>query len=217
MLFLPYPYHERSEGKETARILSGDCQAVNGLTSQLLSDILENTTTLIVGLVIAFANCWQITLVSLGLIPILLLAGKAQMNFTVGFSTETDEAYKRSHDIVLNSILNYRTILAFNLVGEMQGRYDELLEEPMKIAIKKGNIAGLLYGLSQMILSCILALIFFIGSLFIQNLDVNVLNVFTAIYAIMFAAIQAGGNLQFVPNIIQLKVAAVNIFKVLDE
>jgi ATP-binding cassette subfamily B (MDR/TAP) protein 1 len=58
---------------------------------------LENTTTLIVGLIIAFINCWQITLVSLGLIPILLLAGKAQMNFNVGFSTETDEAYKRSH------------------------------------------------------------------------------------------------------------------------
>jgi ATP-binding cassette subfamily B (MDR/TAP) protein 1 len=53
----------------------------------LLSDILENTTTLIVGLVIAFVNCWQITLVSLALIPILLLAGKAQMNFNVGFST----------------------------------------------------------------------------------------------------------------------------------
>lgn len=93
----------------------------------MLSDILENSTTLVVGLAIAFANCWQITLVSLALIPILLLAGKAQMNFTVGFSTETDEAYKRSHEIVLNSILNYRTLLAFNLIGEMRGRYDELL------------------------------------------------------------------------------------------
>lgn len=86
----------------------------------------------------------------------------------------------------------------------------------MKIAIKKGNIAGLLYGLSQMILSCILSLIFFIGSLFIRDRNVDVLKVFTAIYAIMFAAIQAGGNLQFIPNIVQLKVAAVNIFKVLD-
>lgn len=45
----------------------------------------------------------------------------------------------------------------------------------------------------------------------------DVLKVFTAIYAIMFAAIQAGGNLQFIPNIVQLKIAAVNIFKVLDE
>lgn len=87
----------------------------------------------------------------------------------------------------------------------------------MKIALKKGNIAGLLYGLSQMILSCILSLIFFIGSLFIRDLGMDVLKVFTAIYAIMFAAIQAGGNLQFIPNIVQLKIAAVNIFKVLDQ
>lgn len=68
-----------------------------------------------------------------------------------------------------------------------------------------------------MILSCILSLIFFIGSLFIRDLGMDVLKVFTAIYAIMFAAIQAGGNLQFIPNIVQLKIAAVNIFKVLDE
>jgi ATP-binding cassette subfamily B (MDR/TAP) protein 1 len=99
----------------------------------------------------------------------------------------------------------------------MRQRYDELLEEPLKIASRKGNIAGLLYGLSQMILSCILALIFFVGSIFIRDLNMDVLKVFTAIYAIMFAAIQAGGNLQFVPNIVQLKVAAVNIFKVLDQ
>ncbi len=164
-------------------------------------------------------NCWQITLVALALIPILLLAGKAQMNFNVGFSTETDEAYKHSHEIVLTSILNYRTILAFNLSTEMRGKYDELLEEPLKIAIKKGNIAGLLYGLSQMVLSCILSLIFFIGSLFIQDdkMGTDVLKIFTAIYAIMFAAIQAGGNLQFIPSIAVLKLAAVNIFKVLDQ
>lgn len=87
----------------------------------------------------------------------------------------------------------------------------------MKIAIKKGNIAGLLFGLAQMILSCVLAMIFFIGSIFIRDLNMDVLKVFTAIYAIMFAAIQAGGNLQFIPNIVQLKVAAVNIFKVLDQ
>jgi ABC-type bacteriocin/lantibiotic exporter with double-glycine peptidase domain len=68
-----------------------------------------------------------------------------------------------------------------------------------------------------MILSCILSLIFFIGSLFIRDLGMDVLKVFTAIYAIMFAAIQAGGNLQFIPNIVQLKIAAVNIFKVLDQ
>lgn len=74
-----------------------------------------------------------------------------------------------------------------------------------------------MYGLSQMAITCILALIFFIGSIFIQQYSMDILSIFTAIYAIMFAAIQAGGQLQFVPNIGALKVAAVNIFKVLDQ
>lgn len=86
----------------------------------------------------------------------------------------------------------------------------------MKIAIRRGNISGLMYGLSQMAITCILALIFFIGSIFIQKYNMDILGIFTAIYAIMFAAIQAGGQLQFIPNIGALKIAAVNIFKVLD-
>lgn len=96
-----------------ATILSGDCHVVNSLTSNLLSDIFENATTLIVGLVIAFVNCWQITLVALALIPLLLLAGKLQMSFAVGSSSETE--YKKSHEVVKTGIMNMKTVLAFNM------------------------------------------------------------------------------------------------------
>lgn len=68
-----------------------------------------------------------------------------------------------------------------------------------------------------MAITCLLALIFYIGSLFIQKFHMSVLSIFTAIYAIMFAAIQAGGQLQFIPNISALKIATINIFKILDE
>lgn len=88
-------YHDGKEGKQTATILSGDCHVVNTLTSSLLSDIFENATTLVVGLIIAFAYCWQITLVALALIPLLLGAGKLQMSFAVGSSSEAE--YKKSH------------------------------------------------------------------------------------------------------------------------
>lgn len=72
----------------------------------------------------------------------------------------------------------------------------------MKIAIKKGNATGISFGIAQALISCIFALIFYIGALLIRDYGIEVLNIYTSIYAIMFTAVQAGGNLNFIPNIV---------------
>jgi hypothetical protein len=72
----------------------------------------------------------------------------------------------------------------------------------MNIAIKKGNVAGLSFGIAQALISCIFALIFYIGALLIRDHNIEVLNIYSSIYAIMFTAVQAGGNLGFIPNVV---------------
>jgi ATP-binding cassette subfamily B (MDR/TAP) protein 1 len=63
-----------------------DCQSAAQLIHHMFWGITENTTVLVVGLTIAFVSCWQVTLVSLAVLPVLLLAGKLQIHFTQGFS-----------------------------------------------------------------------------------------------------------------------------------
>ena len=82
----------------------------------------------------------------------------------------------------------------------------------MKIAIKKGNVAGITFGLAQAVISCIFALIFYIGALLIRDKNIAVLDIYTSIYAIMFTAVQAGGQLHFVPNIAEMKMFCTNVF-----
>lgn len=171
---------------------------------------------LIVGLTIAFVSCWQVTLVSLAVFPVLLAAGKLQVHFTQGFSNETDEAYKECHKQVIEALLNYRTVISFNLQEKIMARYDELLAEPLKIAFKRGNITGISFGLAQALISCIFVLIFYIGALFIRDQNASVEGVYTAIYAIMFAAMSAGGNLGFVGGITDSRVALTNVMAIMD-
>ena len=72
-------------------------------------------------------------------------------------------------------------------------------------------------GLGQSLISIMLALIFYIGALLIQADFTDILSVYTAIYAIMFSGVQAGGNMAFLNRLGPSKIAASNYFEIIDK
>jgi hypothetical protein len=58
----------------------------------------------------------------------------------------------------------------------------------------------------------VFALIFFFGTMFIRDNGLSIADVFTAIYAIMFAGMTAGNNSHFLPDVAAGKKSAANIF-----
>lgn len=80
------------------------------------------------------------------------------------------------------------------------------------MAIKYGNLGGIMFGIGQSLISCLLALIFFIGSILIREGQGDVLAIFTAIFAVMFAGVQTGGNLMFLAKLGASKSAACHYF-----
>jgi ATP-binding cassette subfamily B (MDR/TAP) protein 1 len=99
-------------GSLTAR-LSTDCNMVNGLTTTLISITIQNLTTLIASIVIGLIYEWRTALVAMGLIPLMIIAGLVQMSFTTGFSDQTDAAYKDSSNLIMEAMLNIRTVSSF--------------------------------------------------------------------------------------------------------
>jgi hypothetical protein len=83
----------------------------------------------------------------------------------------------------------------------------------LALAIKYGNLSGIMFGFGQTLISCLFSLIFYCGALMIQHNIVTVLNLYTAIYAIMFAGVQAGGNMLFVSRLAVAKNAAFHYFE----
>lgn len=76
-----------------------------------------------------------------------------------------------------------------------------MLDEPIKFAFKKGNIVGILYGLSQFFIFFSFAMLFWFGSLVIRDHNVSVENIFVAIFAIVWSGWTAGNNFFFLPDI----------------
>jgi ATP-binding cassette subfamily B (MDR/TAP) protein 1 len=92
------------------------------------------------------------------------------------------------------------------------------MKEPYRLAIKKGNLSGFFFGLSQIVMFVIFGVLFYLGALFVHD-NPNVVTVdkmFTAIYAIMFAGMTAGNNAHFMPDTAACKNSAANLFEIQD-
>lgn len=85
--------------------------------------VIENAITLTVGLGIAFVYSWQITSISLLILPLILLSSKMMMSFNQGMQSNTDEMHKRNHELVITSIMHLRTVKSCYLEGPICGKY----------------------------------------------------------------------------------------------
>lgn len=76
-------------------------------------------------------------------------------------------------------------------------------------------LSGITLGVSQCLISLMLSLIYYIGALFVKHYGVSLVDLFTAIYAIMFSGVQAGCNIGFVGQIAGNGVGTARYFKLL--
>lgn len=76
---------KNNAGTLSAR-LSIDCKTINGVTSSYIGIMTQNISCLTCGIIIAFVHEWRITLVTLGLIPVMIACGVIKMKALVGFS-----------------------------------------------------------------------------------------------------------------------------------
>lgn len=126
MLRMPINWFDRPKnnaGTLSAR-LSTDCQIVNSMTTTVVQIMIQNVSTLIAGIIIAFVYEWRTSLVALGLLPIMIIAGAIQMSFNTGFSDKTDSAYKDSSSLIMEAMINIRTVSSFGYEGIIAQRYD---------------------------------------------------------------------------------------------
>ena len=73
-----------------------------------------------------------------------------------------------------------------------------------------------MYGLSQIIMFVVFGLIFYLGVIFMNRNGLQIDDVFTAIYAIVFSGMTAGNNAHFMPDMAAGKKAAASLFEILD-
>ncbi|EAS02072.1 multidrug resistance protein-like transporter family ABC domain protein (macronuclear) [Tetrahymena thermophila SB210] len=218
MLIMPCEWFDKQENNPgcLSSHLAVNAHQVNGLVSTVISTQFQSISSFITGLVCAFTASWRVSLVALGVSPLMVIAGSLQAKFVQGFSKGSEEAYKDSGIIIMESVTNIRTVASFANEGKILQFYDEKLQKSYNSINKKGNTAGLAFGFSQFVMFATYSIIFICSAAFVRDYGVSMKDMFISVYAIMFAAFGAGNNNQVMNDSGNAKNACKSLFQILD-
>eukprot|EP00913_Durusdinium_trenchii_P009766 g9174.t1 len=126
-------------------------------------------SSLVVGLVLAFAYCWQMSLVMLGSIPVMILANAIQMMVLLGASKNENTNLKNAQQIVTDSVMNARTVQAMGVEKSLVAMYVGWVDKSVHGMCRRNFLAGLGFGVASGIMFFIMAGGFYIASILIRD------------------------------------------------
>ena len=61
----------------------------------------------------------------MGLIPFMIIAGALEMSFQAGFNEKSEDAYEDSSSLIMEALINIRTVTSFGYDNVVARKYDE--------------------------------------------------------------------------------------------
>ncbi|KAM0028062.1 putative ABC-type xenobiotic transporter [Helianthus debilis subsp. tardiflorus] len=206
---------ENSSGAIGAR-LSADAASVRGLVGDALAQLIQDLSSVVSGLTIALASCWQLAFIILALIPLVVANGFVQLKFTKGFSADAKMMYEDASQVASDAIGSIRTVASFCAEEKVMQVYRDKCAGPERMGIKQGLIAGAGFGVSCFLLFCVYAASFYAGAWLVEAGTTTFPNVFRVFYALVMAAIAVSNSGKFAPDTSKAKSSVASVFAILD-
>ncbi|CAN6349641.1 unnamed protein product [Urochloa humidicola] len=210
-----FDYPENSSGAIGAR-LSADAAKVRGLVGDALQLAVQNSSTLVAGLVIAFVSNWQLSLIILALIPLIGLNGWIQMKFIQGFSADAKLMYEEASQVANDAVSSIRTVASFSAEEKVMDLYKKKCEGPIRAGIRTGIINGIGFGVSIFLLFGVYAVSFYAGARLVEDGKTTFPKVFMVFLALSMAAIGVSHTSTLTSDSSKAKSAVSSIFAIID-
>ena len=173
-------------------------------------------SSLVVGLVIAFVYCWQMSLVMLASIPIMIAASALQWLVLLGASKNENQNITNANQIVVDSVMNARTVQALCVEKNLVHMYVGWVEKSLVGMWRRSLLAGIGFGVSNGIFFFIMAGGFYVASLLIKESIADFEGVMMAFMGIFYAGMGAGQAAVMVGDATKAKVACHDLFQLMD-
>ncbi|KAI9290446.1 hypothetical protein K502DRAFT_274677, partial [Neoconidiobolus thromboides FSU 785] len=196
--------------------LSTEAEQIQGLISKVTGPIIMAISTMCVGLGIAFANGWKLTLVVLACVPVIALANVLQMRILTNVSIKTKKSYELVSQIASESIVNIRTIAGLTKENIFFDDYITRVNVAHKSALSGAIKASFGYSLSMGSPFLINALAFWYGTTLVASGEYDFTQMFQVITAVLFTGIALGQSSSQLTTFVKSKVAAIDLFELLD-
>ncbi|CAI5470840.1 unnamed protein product [Closterium sp. Yama58-4] len=206
---------ENSSGAIGAR-LSTDAAQVRGMVGDQLALLVQNLSTVVLGLVLAFRANWQLSLVILAIVPLLAITGTAQMQSLKGFSENAKVKFEEASRVANDAVSSIRTVAAFGAEQRVQELYNERCSTPIQAGIRKAHVSGIGMAVAQFSIFGVYSLAFWFGGKLVQQGKTTFQDVFQVFFAIVFTATGIAQAAALAPDMPTVQTAVNSIFRILD-
>ncbi|KAK7386619.1 hypothetical protein VNO78_26953 [Psophocarpus tetragonolobus] len=206
---------EASTGEVISSITS-DIVVVQEALSEKVGNFMHYISRFIAGFTIGFVRVWQISLVTLAIVPLIALAGGLYAYVTIGLIGKVRKAYVRAGEIAEEVIGNVRTVQAFAGEERALRSYKSALTNTYRNGKKAGLAKGLGLGSMHCVLFLSWALLVWFTSIVVHKNIANGGDAFTTMLNVVISGLSLGQAAPDISAFIRAKAAAYPIFEMID-
>ncbi|KAL4581746.1 hypothetical protein LXL04_006274 [Taraxacum kok-saghyz] len=207
---------EEHNSSLVAARLATDAADVKSAIAERISVILQNMTSLLTSFVVAFIVEWRVSLLILATFPLLVLAHFAQQISLKGFAGDTAKAHAKTSMIAGEGVSNIRTVAAFNAQDKILSQFSDELRIPQTQSLRRSQLSGILFGISQLCLFASEALILWYGAHLVTKGLSTFSKVIKVFIVLVITANSVAETVSLAPEIIRGGEAIGSVFSILD-
>ncbi|KAM1012290.1 hypothetical protein ACFX13_043169 [Malus domestica] len=207
-----------TEARDTNIIfhISSDAILVQDAIGDKTGHALRYLSQFLIGFAIGFTSVWQLTLLTLAVVPFIAIAGGAYTIIMSTLSEKGEAAYAEAGKVAEEVISQIRTVYSFGGEDRAIEAYSTSLNKALKLGKKSGIAKGVGVGFTYGLLFCAWALLLWYAGILVRHHDTNGGKAFTTILNVIFSGFALG---QAAPNLAAIakgRAAAGNIMTMID-
>ncbi|XP_034710681.1 ABC transporter B family member 14-like [Vitis riparia] len=154
-----------------------------------LGHFLSNIATCFSGILIAAICCWEVSLLTLLVVPLVLVTGATYSKKMNAISAAKMHFLSEATSMIEQTLSQIKTVFAF--VGESTAAksFSECMDKQFRISKREALIKGVGTGLFQTVTTCCWALIIWVGAIVVTAKRSSGGDIIAAVMSILFGAI----------------------------
>jgi ATP-binding cassette subfamily B (MDR/TAP) protein 1 len=184
--------------------------------SEKLGNGVQFLFTFVIAVIMSLIRGWKLTLVILSISPVMILAVSMFAKVTGILTSSELKSYARAGAIVEEVLSAIRTVFAYNGSQKEAKRYETRLNEAMLVGIRKGFINGAMMGFLWLTINCAYALGFWYGWTLTETEGSSVGTILLVFFNILIGVFSLGNAGSLIDTITNARVAAYEIFNIID-
>ncbi|CAL4947980.1 unnamed protein product [Urochloa decumbens] len=193
-----------------------DALNIRRLVGDNLAILVQCIVTLVAGFSIAFASDWKLTLIVIGVIPVMGSQNYIQVKFLQGFSEDAKVMYEDASQVVTEAIGSIRTVASFCAEKKVITSYTKKCEASMKQGIRSGTVGGLGFSFSNLMMYLTYALCFYVGARFVHEGKSTFKDVFRVYFALIFTAFGVSQTSGMATDSTKAQESTISILAIID-